>query len=385
MRKVIFVLVALLFIVGVGLANAAPNTTNLSQKGSVMVFPKIDTTGTNETYIFINNDNSIPVSIACYWVKVGGTSGTDTVTNPSECSVTFPVPAPTQAPIDFYIQLTKWQPIMFAASDGQSLNPDIIPISVNPFGVGKGYLACWAVDDGGDNQISFNHLSGRAAVLSTTLGYEYNAWGFAARTGVLGAPIPPAGTLTFDAVKYDAMPQYLIFDVPAIGAVRNDGYFWQNLDLTLIPGTQNFTNLAAVHGAVKAVFDVWNENETRYSGVSACMWCWMERFLDDPVIKNGTLFRVGNIHSAVVRFRVQGASGTGCIPAMTEFQRERCLGTDILFGMNSPLLGLAVQYHGPAVFPGAPTYLTTVPGHTAGSNAASTFIWGPVGSGTPER
>lgn len=376
MKKVTVILFALLFVVGVGLASAAQNVGGLSQKGSVIVFPKIDTRNGLETYIKITNDNSVGVTIKCYWVSVDGPIylGSQCVPPPN-----FVLP-PAQVPTDFTISLTAYQPIMFAASTGFSNDP--IAMTVNPFGADKvGYLACWAVDNAQSGQINFNHLMGDAIVVGPTSGYEYSSWNFQARSNVTGGLVGVPGTIKFDAIKFDSMPQYLMYTIPTLGSYNG---LFADVNLTLMQGKQDFNTMTLLHPVTKAVFDVWNENETRFSGIGACMYCWLDTLLDSGVIKNGALFRVGGMNTSVARFRVQGKASTGCLPQLSEFDQERCLGS-VITTQSSGLLSVAVQEIGPFVSDSVPLYLTTIGPNTAGQSVDATFVWSPDGGVVPER
>lgn len=375
MKKVIVVLFAVLFVMGSGLAFASPKVGGLSQKGSLLIFPKIDTTPGTETYILLSNDNNQPVSVYCDWVQV---DPADTPPALPECLTIspgdlakFPI---KQTPSDSLFTLTPFQPVMFAASTG--LSDDPIPVTVNPFGTNhRGYFACWAVDFDGTKQISFNHLSGMAYVLSATSGYSYPAWTFQG----LGAPfkgaIGQAGTIKFDAVEYDAMPQYLVFTVPTLGTADNVNVF-QNLEVTLLPGKQNFTNMTLVHNVTRAIFDAWNENEVRYSGGSKCGWCYWDDMLSTIVVGGNPLFAATNMHTSVARFRVNGAASGTCLPNLTQEQIDNCIGVNTVLGTYAtPFVGFAIQSIGPSA--GAPVFQTTNLPVGVAQDFTATFVWKP--------
>ena len=193
-------------------ASAAPNVTNASQKGSLLIFPDIridDEAGQPwNTLIRIQNDGGMNVDVVCYWMD-GNKNRTD---------VAF--------------EITKDQPFWFDARTGTGthhVNP--FPQTVangfdNPYlltppatdeasdGPGlyyKGLLACWVTDPGHQNQVKWNHLSGTATVYHPTLGaYEYNAYAFFAPQGLDMQPIGVAGALKLDGMEYDWCPLYQI-------------------------------------------------------------------------------------------------------------------------------------------------------------------------------
>lgn len=379
MKKVIVVLVAALFVIGAGLALASPKVGGLSQKGSVLVFPKIDTTPGNETYVLLSNDNNQPVSVYCNWIIVTAPAAPplapECITiQPSELAK-FPI---QQTPTDSLFTLTPMQPVMIAASTGYS--PDPITVTINAFGAGnEGYLACWAVDFDGTSQINFNHLSGMAYVLnsSTNQGYSYPAWTFQALQGAFKAPVGNAGSIKFNAVEYDAMPQYLLFTFPTLGTAANGTNVFQNINLTLLPGKQNFTNMALTHTASRAVFDVWNENEVRYSGGTKCMWCYWDDLLSTvtlPGVPPPVLFAETTLHTTISRVRLNAIASTTCLPQLTQEQIEGCIGVNtVLNTVASPLIGFAVQLIGPES--GAPLFETTNLPVGVAQDYSATFEW----------
>lgn len=360
MKKVIVILFAVLFVMGVGLAHASPKQGGLSNKGSVLVFPKIDTRDGKETYVLLSNDNNQPVSVYCNWVIVG-----EEVSLGPSCTVPekFKMP-PSQTPIDSLFTLTPFQPVLIAASSGYSEDP--IEVTINAFGTGNvGYLACWAVDFDGANQINFNHLSGMAYVLGEEKGYSYPAWAFQALAGGFKAPVGPAGTIKFDAVNYDAMPSYLHYIIPTLGT----GPF-VDIDLTMIQGKQNFTNMALSHPVTKVAWDAWNENEARYSGAGTCIYCFWDDCLDTVKMATGMrLFEYETLHTSVAHFRITGKQSVGCLPQLSDFDAERCLGTQITT-QDSPLLSFATQNIGWE-------YLTTILPVGVAQDLTATFVWKP--------
>jgi len=88
----------------------------------------------------------------------------------------------------------------------------------------------------------------------------------------------------------------------------------------------------------KAKFDIWNENETKYTGAYRCIKCWFEGYLDEIATQQpgkgfgGEKFVYGPLHTTVGRFRVTGVASTVCASAFGSL----CTGGQ----MESPLLGL---------------------------------------------
>ncbi len=118
-KTLIFSLAVALMLVGLcSVAPAAQNVANVSQKGSLLIFPKIDTSmiGTagyyRDTLVMIGNDYFTEQWIKCYWVNR------------------------EQEIQDFMFRITPNQPIWFRASDGAGTGYyDNInyPITVPPF------------------------------------------------------------------------------------------------------------------------------------------------------------------------------------------------------------------------------------------------------------
>jgi hypothetical protein len=86
----------------------------------------------------------------------------------------------------------------------------------------KGLLACWAVDDGVNSRVKWNHLSGTATVYNVALGaYEYNAYAFFAPTGLDLRPVGTAGVRNLNGIEYDACPLYQIGQFTPISTFPN--------------------------------------------------------------------------------------------------------------------------------------------------------------------
>ncbi len=161
-------------------------------------------------------------------------------------------------------------------------------------------MKCWAVDAVGASQVAFNHLYGNAMIIDTVHGaaFEYNAWAFTARGVAQGAAVGTGGTLVLSGATgaYDACPQYLAFNFFSVGSSINlpeegGNATFVNTDLTLVPCIQDLRQ-DRVPTCTKAKFDIWNENETKYTGAYQCFKCWFEGYLDNdskPVAKSSCI------------------------------------------------------------------------------------------------
>lgn len=356
------------------MALAAQNVANVSQKGSLLIFPKIDTSLTiiyqgvpyfRDTIVVIGNDNTKEVWLKCYWVNSD------------------------QQVEDFMFRLTPNQPIWFRASDGLGTGlyePSINPMTVPPFfhgDNGTGELKCWAVDEGDLSQIVFNHLYGSAFIFDpwNHTAFQYNAWSFFARAA--GDP----GVLVLDGDKYyDACPRYLLFNFFAAGSkagypLADENATFINTELTLVPCHQDLRQ-DRFPTCTKARFDIWNENETKYTGAYQCLKCWFEGYLSDVGKTKGGFggakFTYKNLHTTAGRCRVQGVRSTVCWDVFTKTGEDgkpvdRCwtdpADTQYRGQVAAPLIGLVSTEFKFSDDPSAVALTGTTP-NTAG-------VWGP--------
>jgi hypothetical protein len=282
----------------VTVASAAQNVANTTQKGSLLIWPKIlvqhhqnEFDGFLDTQIYVGNDYFQDVWVKCYWVDAD------------------------QNIEDFMFRLTPNQPVVFSAASGYgSEGVDVPPFVID--GNATGELKCWAVNDAGTEQISFNHLYGNAWIHPLNpglgqgrygLGVMYNAYAFAAKQP-FGSTVGTAGTLSLNGTTgYDACPQYLVANFMPANAVLGP-------DLTLVPCKQDLRQ-DRTPTCTKAKFDVWNANETKFTGAYQCIKCWFEGELDElrpPKGYGGDKFTYYTLKTEVARFRVQGVASTVC-------------------------------------------------------------------------
>ncbi len=310
---------------------------------------------------------------------------------------------------DFQIPVTANQPIYFSAGTGVG---DDSFVQVPPFGPGFGIggigsLVCFAEDAGDTTQILYNHLYGNALIVSTVLGavvtaVEYNAYSFRMENLAGGTATPGVLPLNGDN-GYDACPQYLVenflaSDPAAPGSILGA---YERPDLTLWPCKQDLRQ-DRQPTCSKAKFDVWNENEIKFTGAYQCFKCFLEVFLDElgatKVPGNGITWdaaQKGNgfgwdkfteaaLGTEVARMRVQGVASSVC-----KFRAP----WDVCNGKTqaTPLLGVllyAQQFAGGSgVHDGnnqkivLPITGTTL--HGAGFDISGVIRWDPAGS-TPE-
>ena len=234
-------------------ALAAQNVANTAQKGSLLIFPLIDVRAGTNTIIRIANDANAAVDVKCYYVNQ------------------------TKFRNDFAFKLTKKQAVTWDAVNGISdpfgnLQP--FPTALGPVVTGPyagnpllGELICFAVNAAGSAQISHNHLSGTATVVSGPGAYEYNSWNFTARGVPQGRPVGIPGRLDLTGADhaYDACPLYNIvhFSPTRLNGVLNDQRIGvstcaQDLRQDFTP---HFTKLQV---------NFWNAHEVKFTGAWEC-------------------------------------------------------------------------------------------------------------------
>jgi hypothetical protein len=264
-------------------AFAAQNVANTSQKGSLLIFPKIEIDRNETMIIRISNDKSQAVNVKCYYINE------------------------TKGRQDFGFKLTAKQPAYWDVRTGfANFEVDIgddeeirhssgVPAAwvTDDQGFGpaphddtsryEGELICFAVDPTFSNQISWNHLSGTA----TTVEYddfkasEYNAWAFTARGGVAGQPHGAPGVIKLsgadDGTSYDACPKYNLMHFTPIGTelvlTYNDHAEYEieseEIEVSVSTCKQDLRQ-DYLPRITKVKMTVWNENEHRATGAYEC-------------------------------------------------------------------------------------------------------------------
>jgi hypothetical protein len=312
-KKRMFVTLAMIVIlvgvVGVS-AEAQQNVASVSKKGSLLIFPFIYT-GNGEyfdTIVQIGNDAAQSTTVKCYWMDFD------------------------QNAWDFEFSVTPNQPVWFSAATGQG------SIDVGQFGRGiEGELKCWAIDTATDPESvrQFNHLYGSAMVWTGDSGepiaFEYNAWAFALRS----IPGDPSGPLTLNgATDYDACPAYLSYNFFAYGADVQGTIFGGSF-LALSPCQQDLRQDRSPI-CTKAKFDLWNENETKFTGAYTCIKCTSWELLqyvdyyewngcDIPQCKptgvGGEKFFKSVLHTDMGRFRVTPSTFSACKGVFAQYDQ----------------------------------------------------------------
>jgi hypothetical protein len=282
---------------------AAPNIVNTTQKGSFLVFPEIDVShvhdssfanehvGHRNTFIRITNDNTRDIDVKCYYGEFTG----DVYKKPTR---------------DFQFTVTKNQPVYWEVEDGTGT---ITVPDFPTFKTGTGQLVCWAVSKGGGTQVKWNHLSGTATIMDHHNGtsYAYNAYQFFARGAKNKQQVgAAAGTLDLDGTAangaYDKCGRYIIGHFSPVGAIKGDMNGVKPADdhdhglavaanyLSLSSCTQDLSPVGKANpvplGCTDGncgqtiVFDVWNEDEVKFTGAREKADSWWRIVLGKEMV-----------------------------------------------------------------------------------------------------
>lgn len=259
---------------------------NVSQKGSLLIYPKIDVRDGVTTWVRIVNDGLSAVAVKCYYMDVYKQRN------------------------DFEFLLTRNQPFVFDAATGDSPQPIAKGANAFPEGLGYGELVCFAVNADGTGLASFNNLAGTALVVSNGQATEYNAWAFKAAG-------TPSGDLDLNGTEYDSCPAYLFGQFSPLNSPTPVG----PAGPTVIDISSCKQDLRQDYNIniTKLQFDVWRYDETRYTGAYDCANSFYEGALESNVAKppfNRAMTMPQNFSYRLLRgpayYRVQGVASTQC-------------------------------------------------------------------------
>ncbi|MEM7227548.1 MAG: SdrD B-like domain-containing protein [Planctomycetota bacterium] len=297
-----------------------PTRGNCSEKGSLIVFPKVELRWNaagqliQDTFIQLTNDYNNDVQVQLYFIN--GDPPVDAMGNERA--------HPGWNWVDVLVPLTGDQSLYWSADTGQ-------PFGVSPFRVLdpgfppgrpvdpavpngermlRGYVIGWAVNNLGQ-QIKWNHSAGEAPIVNyeRQFAWMYNACTFAVRDDAIahGAVAGPAGQLILDGQLYDAVPDLLLMNFDASALAQP-----MPIDSAVVlhPMTVDLRQETAGPVTTKASFEVWNENEVKFSGADRCITCWDCFLLSDFDVPNH--FLIENLQTAVGKARIQGLSSQLC-------------------------------------------------------------------------
>lgn len=308
LRNFVLGLTAAGFCAAIAGSTLADNRTSISKKGSLLIYSKVeikweaDIVGgfplVQDTVLDLSNDYPDDVNVQFYFVN--GDPPLEQECDPA-CEFRFGFCAdvchvderehPGWNWVDCEVPLTANQPTYFSAATGYpagcqpftTLDPGFPPGRPDPEVQGgrilRGFVYAWAVKndpaDGQNVQIRWNHLVGDAAIINyrNTTSAEYNAYAFQVVERV-GGPgngdfVGTAGTLNLNGIEYDNAFERLVMDFYAANPRGNFDF-----DITLHPVSADLRQETEGPVKTKAVFDIWDENENRFSGTEKCIECW---------------------------------------------------------------------------------------------------------------
>ena len=295
------------------IAGAAGASTTDDRPGSILIFPKVVTTGTRDTVIQITNTGNMSNFLRCFYLNG------DTCTNN-----------------DFGIALTKQQPTQWNVRSGRRVNPTDSQTGLDPGLIPplpenfQGALICAEVD-ASDAPLIRNAVKGEATLVDKSASVtendvsKYNA---VAVQGVTKAN--KSNTLILDDKEYSACPASLIVNFnrqgpdPVIEALGNGGRCVggtnagapcnNNLNcdslncatgqsrvetrVTVVPCTLDFEALTTSN--FKLAFEFCDEDEICVSRGNGPFPCWGSFVLSQALVSlNATPYMTGGIKSLV--------------------------------------------------------------------------------------
>jgi len=303
-----------------------------STKGSLLIYSKVDLRWNaagdlmQDTIIELTNDLEQDVYVQMYFVN--GDEPRDAV-YAGDPPQMIAEGEPGWNWVDLQVLLTANQPVYWSASTGLPLGAapfDILDPS-NGNGPGRptadggrmlrGFLYVWAVDASGIT-IRWNHLSGAATIINydAQTAWEYNAWAFQSNVDEVsngdfigGTP----GQLNLIGTMYDRAYDVLLMDFFASGsqALSSDTVVASiDTDLTLHPVSADLRQDTRGPITTKAKFDIWNENERRFSGTERCITCWDQTLLSNYDAPNH--FLIQNLQTDKGKARIDGMASSVC-------------------------------------------------------------------------
>jgi len=370
-------------------AFAAQNVANTSQKGSLLIWPKISIDTNVDTIVEISNDSTVSVHVECKYVnEAKGRANFD-----------FDLTGKATASWDVRTQAGDHvSPPPFPTNIGNPTSPD-------PADPNRGELVCFATNIGVSFQIAFNELTGTATyldlanpgatVVQPRQGFKYNAWAFAARCAPASPPTaacPATGLAPDDRRKaqgtpgdlvlsgggdgnYDACPVYNIVNFMPYGATLGNisaGSQW----LSVSGCDQDLREKYNLH-LTKLFFSVFNAAESSFNAY-ACVDSVNTIPLDaenqppTPIVNQASSFDFSTLTTPNARFQVQGISSAPPCPAASTGVFENNVG---LVGVYNTWVGIDGDIPGIDQDIGNTT-------QGAGAHAPGFVMW-DVAGGTP--
>ncbi|WP_394752617.1 hypothetical protein [Crenothrix sp.] len=314
-------------------AFAATPLGSATQKGSLLIFPRVeslDATGdfadaSSDTLIQITNDSTRAVRLQCYWGTTEGNPfssegklATDKTGTTGGNTAGGKAPNATLAAanrksirnnhyMDFAFTLTPNQPVSFWAGDLANtsvfnvLSTNVKAPQFNFFQdatqSNAGELKCWAINSK-QAEIHHNHLMGKATVVTfdkTTnanrnQAHEYNAWAFQAHywekkqeypTNSIhysGKELPTPNVLSLNGKEYDQCPSLLAGQFIPTGHPFSKGFGngkGSKTQVSIANCHEDMREAGDSH-ITKLAYFTWNNDENKFSGADDCMGAWRE-------------------------------------------------------------------------------------------------------------
>lgn len=209
----------------------------------------------------------------------------------------------------------------------------------------RGFLYAWAVDVEG-REINWNYLRGDATVFQfpDAEAWGYEAAAFRALTGTRGQGMPEPGVLRLDGVEYEKAFATLVMNFSAVGDVPLFGdsrLFRVDTDLTLLPVSQDFRQDSDGPVTTKAKFDVYNTDESSFSGTDRCITCWDQTLLSRYDAPNNFIYE--DLQTETGTARINGMASS--VVCGNESTNQALLGVAVRI-ISFPNVGAAADWTG---------------------------------------
>ncbi len=305
--------VALLAITGAALAQTASTSrVSATQKGSLLIFSKVEIkwsadgkTLLQDTILDISNDYPGDVDVQAFFINGDGEVEEVCVGLPCANNI-IQEAEPGWNTADCRFTLTANQPHSWSAASGSDKCQPFTVLDAGGPGrpdpetgmttrILRGYVVMFAVDFvptattyGEWQEIRWNHLMGTGTVVNYDRGtaWAYNPWAFQTSAVPHGEPLGDPGVLNLDGIEYEAPFGNLILDFYASGSTALSGEMQSvqvDTDLTIHAVSADLRQDGCGPVLTKVVADVWNENESKFSGTRRCVCCWDQTMLSDWV------------------------------------------------------------------------------------------------------
>ena len=137
-----------------------------------------------------------------------------------------------------------------------------------PLNVAEGHVVVVACNLQGE-PIAHNQLSGSVRFQSMNDTAELPVAAFRAMTGTTGQPMPSPQQLSLDGVEYAVPGNRQVLDFYAVGSSPVLGRTLRT-KLGVVPLDFDFTERAPARSSTQLRFEIWNENEVKFSGTTHC-------------------------------------------------------------------------------------------------------------------